>query len=394
MYELTKTFNITPNKSVRAVTDSSISPMGPRAASIARTYRAIFNRVPDAAGLSYWIDTDLTVDEIRGYFLSSPEGLKKFGGLDNREFVNVVYENVLGRNASFDPEGWNYWTRLLEEKTLTQSEVVFYISNSEEFRKKYPYVNSDFYTHGKKYRIDQEIASGILYGKFRHDNSKMHVTLIDLEGGTEVLVSPGKSKDRVGTYAKQVKAIVSVNANWFGSGLGSKFFDGFSISKGHVLGNSNHAWTAILSFSRNGDQVTIEDHKHTSDYAPENAYQGVSGHPTLTFSGDNQINSLKTTDPMVLNRNPRTAMGISKDGRYLYLVTADGRQGSRSRGLTCKSLANFMLQIGADYSINFDGGGSTTHWLKGKIINRPSNWRGRARKVGNELVVKAGTWVK
>ena len=58
--------------------------------------------------------------------------------------------------------------------------------------------------------------------------------------------------------------------------------------------------------------------------------------------------------------HPRTCYGISDDGRYLYLMTVDGRQKRISEGASVVECAEFMRYFGAADAINMDGGGSTT----------------------------------
>ncbi|MEI6602279.1 MAG: phosphodiester glycosidase family protein [Clostridia bacterium] len=64
--------------------------------------------------------------------------------------------------------------------------------------------------------------------------------------------------------------------------------------------------------------------------------------------------------------DPRTAVGISKDGNQMYFVVADGRYdkyknpNGNSNGMSMKDLATFMLDLGAWNAINFDGGASST----------------------------------
>lgn len=58
--------------------------------------------------------------------------------------------------------------------------------------------------------------------------------------------------------------------------------------------------------------------------------------------------------------HPRTCYGISQDGRYLYLMTVDGRQKFISEGASVVECAEFMRYFGAYNAINMDGGGSTT----------------------------------
>ena len=57
---------------------------------------------------------------------------------------------------------------------------------------------------------------------------------------------------------------------------------------------------------------------------------------------------------------PRTAFGISADGRYLYILVVDGRQEGYSHGADMLDLARLLKAAGASDAINADGGGSST----------------------------------
>ena len=89
-------------------------------------------------------------------------------------------------------------------------------------------------------------------------------------------------------------------------------------------------------------------------------------------------------------RHPRTAIGSSKDGDQVIMVTVDGRQQS-SLGMTLTELASLMLELGAHNAINLDGGGSTTMAARRpgtrnvNVVNNPSD--GMPRKVGNAVGV-------
>jgi hypothetical protein len=84
-------------------------------------------------------------------------------------------------------------------------------------------------------------------------------------------------------------------------------------------------------------------------------------------------------------RHPRTAVGFSRDSSTLYLVTVDGRRESDS-GMSLAELADAMIQLGAYDAMNFDGGGSTTMVIDGKVVNHPSDQSGE-RPVGSALLV-------
>lgn len=89
-------------------------------------------------------------------------------------------------------------------------------------------------------------------------------------------------------------------------------------------------------------------------------------------------------------RHPRTAAGVTEDGRTLILVVVDGRQPGHSIGVTLPELADIMIGLGAIDAINLDGGGSSTF-----VFRRPDGTLltnkvpgGTWRPVGNHLGVR------
>jgi hypothetical protein len=101
----------------------------------------------------------------------------------------------------------------------------------------------------------------------------------------------------------------------------------------------------------------------------------VSGRPILVEAGAVAEEGLATF-VTANQRQPRTAIGISRDGRTVMLVVADGRQ-SHSRGLTLHQLAALMVELGADRAINLDGGGSSAMYVDraGGLVTSPSESR-------------------
>lgn len=64
-----------------------------------RLYQAAFDRTPDASGLGFQVRAldASTLNAVAANFLASPEFSRTYGSLDNRAFVNKLYENVLDR---------------------------------------------------------------------------------------------------------------------------------------------------------------------------------------------------------------------------------------------------------------------------------------------------------
>jgi exopolysaccharide biosynthesis protein len=113
----------------------------------------------------------------------------------------------------------------------------------------------------------------------------------------------------------------------------------------------------------------------------------VGGFPQLIKNGRIEITwqQEKSSKEFVETRHPRTAVAKLKDGKFL-MVTVDGRQAGYSVGMNLNELAAFLLELGATDAMNLDGGGSTTMFLDGKIVNKPSDKEGE-RSVSDALLV-------
>ncbi|MDQ8159301.1 MAG: phosphodiester glycosidase family protein [Gemmatimonadota bacterium] len=84
-------------------------------------------------------------------------------------------------------------------------------------------------------------------------------------------------------------------------------------------------------------------------------------------------------------RHPRSAVGVSRDGRTVWLYVVDGRS-TASVGMTLVELAEALRRLGVWDALNFDGGGSTALVVDGHLVNVPSDPAGE-RAVGNAVLV-------
>ena len=85
------------------------------------------------------------------------------------------------------------------------------------------------------------------------------------------------------------------------------------------------------------------------------------------------------------SRHPRTMIGDAGDGT-IWLITVDGRQPTLSVGMTLEELRTLAHRLGLVNALNLDGGGSTTMWVRGGVVNNPSDLAG-PRKVSDALLV-------
>ncbi len=113
----------------------------------------------------------------------------------------------------------------------------------------------------------------------------------------------------------------------------------------------------------------------------------VAGVPQLIKNGKIDITweLEKASRSFAETRHPRTAVAKLKDGKFL-MMTVDGRQPGVSVGMTLQELAEYLFSLGAVDAMNLDGGGSTTMFLDGNVVNKPSDPTGE-RKIGDAIVV-------
>ena len=82
-------------------------------------------------------------------------------------------------------------------------------------------------------------------------------------------------------------------------------------------------------------------------------------------------------------KNPRTAIGYTKNNEII-IITIDGRE-ETSVGMTLWETSKLMKDLGCEFAMNLDGGGSSVMYVNGKIENSPPYKEGIA--ISNAIVV-------
>lgn len=222
---------------------------------------------------------------------------------------------------------------------------------------------------------------------------QVHAVRVDLREPTiDFLVTPSNGdepKDVGGRTTSEFltvfKCQVALNGSVFDVFAKQKGdpmdIEGLSLSRGDLYSPPNQ-WDALL-ISTNHLRAWIG----RSPVVTRGAYNGLSGFYALLINGRNN-GGMK-------NFHPRSAVGISKNGRYLILMTIDGRQPGYSEGTSTAETAEWMRKLGAYNALNLDGGGSTTLVIEGPdgsplVLNRPCGPPvGAQRRVANHLGVFA-----
>ena len=121
--------------------------------------------------------------------------------------------------------------------------------------------------------------------------------------------------------------------------------DGFVIS---TLGNTANVMQGSFKIG-NRVELNID-----SELDIDKVKVAISGGTLLVKDG-----KIANFTHNIYGSNPRTAVGVSRDGATLYLITIDGRQSS-SIGVSQTEFAEILIEKGIYIAMNLDGGGSTT----------------------------------
>jgi hypothetical protein len=107
-------------------------------------YVAFFNRVPDADGLSYWIDQfkggrsiDLIGESFYDAALQSSSITGYSANMTNSDFVKIIYKNVLGRSGATAPPDADvaYWAGELANGNKTRGSLIkFMLGSAHSFK--------------------------------------------------------------------------------------------------------------------------------------------------------------------------------------------------------------------------------------------------------------------
>lgn len=193
-------------------------------------------------------------------------------------------------------------------------------------------------------------------------------------------------------FAKTEKLQLAFNASPFGP-LRQKPGEpmdvvGLSASDGRIFSEPHESFGMLLIDS-NGAARVVEP--PLADELRRTIDDAVGGFRVLVRGGRSLADEfLPKENAKFAGVNPRTAVGLSADGKTMIVLVADGRQPGVSEGLTLVELAEWGIRSGCDVLLNLDGGGSTTLVLQDpasgehRVLNKPSS-SGKLRLVANSL---------
>lgn len=172
---------------------------------------------------------------------------------------------------------------------------------------------------------------------------------------------------KTSTIAAGKQAILAVNGDFYGA-----LDAGYVIRNGILYRAGAGIKRDCLVIGKDGSFDVVYDKSITAEKLFENGARHVfSFGPGLLVNGE-VYSGIDRYEGIGPSDNPRTAIGIIDDLHYVFVV-CDGRT-SESNGLTVRELAQFMKTLGVDCAYNLDGGGSSTMYFNGKVINKPTTY--------------------
>lgn len=255
------------------------------------------------------------------------------------------------------------------------------IFNEEEAAKEAAAVTTDNAGSTNTYQ-DENVT--INYTTYTTNGTTVHVADVQLSS-IEYL----KTAFAQDTYGKNVTqstsdmaaahdAVLAVNGDYYGVQE-----RGYVIRNGIVY-RDTAGTNEVLCIYGDGSMKVVDPSTVTAqELVDQGVWQAFSFGPGLLENGEISV-ALNSEVGKAKASNPRTAIGMIDDLHYVFVVS-DGRSGE-SEGLSLYELATFMQELGVQTAYNLDGGGSSTMYFNGEVVNDPAGGFGESERKVSDIV--------
>ena len=233
----------------------------------------------------------------------------------------------------------------------------------------------------------QKVESGSGSNKITY-----YIADVQVKDTTDIYSAFAKNKfgrnivETTSNIAEDNDAVFAINGDYYGFRE-----DGILIRNG-VLYRDTGAREG-LAFYEDG---TMDTYDETTTSAEKLISEGVidtfSFGPTLVKDGTAITNfeSVKIDKNMgnssIQNSNPRTGVGMISPNHYVFVVV-DGRKEGYSKGMTLNEFSKLFEELGCTEAYNLDGGGSSTMYFMGRVVNNPLG-KNQEREISDILYFK------
>jgi exopolysaccharide biosynthesis protein len=179
--------------------------------------------------------------------------------------------------------------------------------------------------------------------------------------------------------AEDAGAVLAINGDYYGAQE-----SGYVIRNGVLYRDKGESGQEDLVIYSDGSMKVIDEGEVSAqELLEDGAQQTLSFGPALVEDGSISVSEGEEVGRAMAS-NPRTAIGMIDENHYIFVVS-DGRS-DESEGLSLYELAEFMQSMGAETAYNLDGGGSSTMYFNGEIVNNPTGGRGESERKVSDIV--------
>ena len=206
---------------------------------------------------------------------------------------------------------------------------------------------------------------------YRENDTDIHVADITVSSSEYLKTAFAESAygrnvtEKTSDIAESVNAILAINGDFYGAQE-----SGYVIRNGVIYRSTAKSGNEDLVIYADGSfEIINEDDVTAEELLADGAQNVLAFGPALVENGKVSVTEDEEVGKAMAS-NPRTAIGIIDENHYVFVV-ADGRT-SENEGLSLYELAEFMESLGVQTAYNLDGGGSSTMYFNGQIINQPT----------------------
>ena len=192
------------------------------------------------------------------------------------------------------------------------------------------------------------------------DSSYLKTALAHDSFGTNVT-------EATSSMAGNNNAILAVNGDYYGADR-----SGYVIKNGVIYRNtvrSDSEYPDLAVYKDGSFKIIYETEVTAEELLADGVVNLFAFGPSLIENSEISVDQ-NTEVRQAMTKNPRTAIGIVDKNHYI-LVVSDGRT-NESEGLSLYELAEVLKEYGVTTAYNLDGGGSSTMYFNGNIVNNPT----------------------
>jgi exopolysaccharide biosynthesis protein len=186
---------------------------------------------------------------------------------------------------------------------------------------------------------------------------------------------------KISQIAQGDNALFAVNGDYYG------YRDDGIIVRNGVLYRDKPARDMLAIFNNGSMSIIDEKNANIKSLMSSGLLDSFSFGPALIKNGKIVGNLLLVFRDswFIQNLEPRTGIGFISPNHFVFIVV-DGRKESYSRGMTLTEFAKEFSDRGCKEAYNLDGGGSSTMYFKGRVVNNPLGRNGNYERYVSDII--------